>query len=148
MKILTINWNYNQLWDPYHHINCFPSFFSQGLICPPSYNPAEFFIQNLSVVPGEEEASLQKIKQLCDVYETVDREINLQPSMPHIQAARNSITRVIVSYIFIKVRLESSKPHPREALLSPLKLWSFNFQLFHHILHSFCSLFFAYLIIL
>ncbi|PNF40449.1 hypothetical protein B7P43_G16081, partial [Cryptotermes secundus] len=69
------------------------TFFSnQGLFCPPSYNPAEFFIQKLSVIPGEEEASSRKIEQLIEAFSASEVEQSLQLSVPHIQTARSSIT--------------------------------------------------------
>jgi hypothetical protein len=67
---------------------------SQGFLCPPSYNPAEFFIQKLSVIPGEEDASLERLEQLFDAFSTTEQHQSLQLSLPHIQTAHNSITEV------------------------------------------------------
>ena len=67
---------------------------SQGLLCPPSYNPAEFFIQKLSVIPGEEDTSLQRLEQLFEAFRSSEQNQSLQVSMPHIQTADNSITEV------------------------------------------------------
>ncbi|XP_066997954.2 protein scarlet [Anabrus simplex] len=47
-------------------------FESQGYQCPRSYNPAEFFIRTLAVVPGSEETSRRAIKRLCDHYAVSD----------------------------------------------------------------------------
>jgi hypothetical protein len=70
-------------------------------VCPPSYNPAEFFIQKLSVVPGEdeEEANSQRMEQLFEAFraseeEEEEEEESLQQSVPHIHVAHNSITEV------------------------------------------------------
>lgn len=41
----------------------------QGLPCPPKYNPADFYIHNLAITPGEEEDSRRRITELCDAYE-------------------------------------------------------------------------------
>ncbi|KDR23584.1 protein scarlet-like isoform X2 [Zootermopsis nevadensis] len=69
------------------------TFFSnQGFVCPPSYNPAEFFIQKLSVIPGEEEDSSQRMNQICEAFSTLEQDRSLQLSVPHIQVARNCIT--------------------------------------------------------
>lgn len=47
------------------------SFFSsQGLPCPPNYNPADFYIHTLATVPGQELECKSKIKELCDAYDT------------------------------------------------------------------------------
>ncbi|KAJ9582323.1 hypothetical protein L9F63_003328 [Diploptera punctata] len=69
-------------------------FSSQQLVCPPLYNPAEFYIQQLSVLPGEEEASQQRIAALCDAYQGVQQQDDVEFSVPHIQAARNSCTEI------------------------------------------------------
>ncbi|XP_069704164.1 protein scarlet-like isoform X2 [Periplaneta americana] len=69
-------------------------FSSQGLVCPLSYNPAEFYIQQLSIVPGKEDESLQRIHCICEAFSTSNQDEYLQLSMPHIQAARNSITEI------------------------------------------------------
>ena len=47
---------------------CFP----KGLPCPANYNPADFYIYNLAVVPGQEQASRNKIEEICNAYELSD----------------------------------------------------------------------------
>ena len=47
---------------------CFP----KGLPCPANYNPADFYIYNLAVVPGQEKASRKKIEEICNAYELSD----------------------------------------------------------------------------
>uniref|UniRef100_A0A0P5WPD4 Protein white n=1 Tax=Daphnia magna TaxID=35525 RepID=A0A0P5WPD4_9CRUS len=47
------------------------SFFSsQGLPCPPNYNPADYYIHTLATVPGQEIESRKKSKEICDSYES------------------------------------------------------------------------------
>nr|QBM06382.1 ATP-binding cassette sub-family G-like protein 2 [Daphnia magna] len=47
------------------------SFFSsQGLPCPPNYNPADYYIHTLATVPGQEMESRKKSKEICDSYES------------------------------------------------------------------------------
>uniref|UniRef100_A0A0P4YQU8 Protein white n=1 Tax=Daphnia magna TaxID=35525 RepID=A0A0P4YQU8_9CRUS len=47
------------------------SFFSsQGLPCPPNYNPADYYIHTLAIVPGQEIESRKKSKEICDSYES------------------------------------------------------------------------------
>jgi ATP-binding cassette, subfamily G (WHITE), eye pigment precursor transporter len=43
-------------------------FFSQGYICPPNYNPADFLIGTLSSPPGLEKASKKSINRICDLF--------------------------------------------------------------------------------
>jgi hypothetical protein len=45
------------------------SFFAlKGLSCPPNYNPADFYIHILATVPGQEEESKKKNREICDAY--------------------------------------------------------------------------------
>lgn len=43
-------------------------FARMGYHCPSAYNPAEFFIKALAVVPGCEENCKQAIKGICDQF--------------------------------------------------------------------------------
>lgn len=45
---------------------------SLGSPCPSNHNPADYFIQLLSVVPSQEEECRNKIQNICDVYEKSD----------------------------------------------------------------------------
>ena len=46
------------------------SFFSsQGLPCPPNYNPADFFIHTLATIPGQEIESKKRSKEICDAFD-------------------------------------------------------------------------------
>ena len=46
-----------------------PFFSSHGMPCPANYNPADFYIFTLAIVPGQEAACKQKVKYICDAYE-------------------------------------------------------------------------------
>ncbi|KAF4532329.1 hypothetical protein B566_EDAN003632 [Ephemera danica] len=49
-------------------------FFSQlGAPCPSNYNPADFFIQLLAVVPNREESCRQTIEMICDSFDRSPR---------------------------------------------------------------------------
>nr|WOD55115.1 ABCG transpoter Redboy [Hymenopus coronatus] len=43
-------------------------FLGLGLICPPTYNQAEYFVSQLAVHPGREEQCHRKIEWLCDQF--------------------------------------------------------------------------------
>lgn len=46
------------------------SFFSsQGLPCPPNYNPADFYIHTLATIPGQEAESKERCKSICDAFD-------------------------------------------------------------------------------
>ncbi|XP_017489988.1 PREDICTED: protein white-like, partial [Rhagoletis zephyria] len=43
-------------------------FKSCGLPCPLNYNPADFYVQELAVIPGKEEACHEKIDKICSYH--------------------------------------------------------------------------------
>lgn len=43
-------------------------FATLGMPCPANFNPADFFIFSLATVPGLEAESHQKVKSICDAY--------------------------------------------------------------------------------
>lgn len=51
-----------------------PYFTRLGYPCPMNYNPADFFVQTLAIVPGNEEQCREKVKQICDVYKDTEAE--------------------------------------------------------------------------
>lgn len=45
------------------------NFFSQlSTPCPNNYNPADFYVQQLAVVPGSESESRENIRRICDTF--------------------------------------------------------------------------------
>ncbi|KAK2701231.1 protein white-like isoform X2 [Artemia franciscana] len=44
-------------------------FESINLRCPTNFNPADFFVQKLAVVPGREIESRQEVKRVCDAFQ-------------------------------------------------------------------------------
>lgn len=48
-------------------------FFNQmNAPCPTNYNPADFYVQLLAIVPGKESESRETIRQICDAYSVCD----------------------------------------------------------------------------
>lgn len=47
-------------------------FKSVGYPCPVNFNPADYFIQTLAVVPGNEEACRARVETVCDAYDKSD----------------------------------------------------------------------------
>lgn len=47
-------------------------FDSLNLTCPTNFNPADFYVQMLAVVPGNESQSLETIRRICDAYASSD----------------------------------------------------------------------------
>ncbi|CAG0904178.1 unnamed protein product [Darwinula stevensoni] len=55
-----------------------------GYECPPNYNPGDFFIKTLAVVPGEEEECRRRVVRICDAFRdseegrAMEKEVELQ----------------------------------------------------------------------
>ncbi|XP_032239520.1 protein white isoform X2 [Nematostella vectensis] len=49
--------------------NAISSFADMGYSCPPNFNPADYFVHTLAVVPGKEDESHHRIKEICDIYD-------------------------------------------------------------------------------
>ena len=64
-------------------------FASHGMPCPANYNPADFYIFNLATVPGKEAESRQKIKYVCDSYDS-------SPAANHVKSIVHSQTHAII----------------------------------------------------
>ncbi|XP_077978606.1 protein white-like [Glandiceps talaboti] len=45
-------------------------FSSIGFTCPTNYNPADFYIQTLAIVPGKERQCREKVEKICNCYDT------------------------------------------------------------------------------
>ncbi|XP_020625261.1 protein white-like [Orbicella faveolata] len=43
-------------------------FRSLGYPCPMNFNPADYFVHTLAIVPGDEENCKDRVKEICDVY--------------------------------------------------------------------------------
>lgn len=46
-----------------------------GLRCPINYNPADFFVHNLAIVPGKEDESKERVKRICEQFERETQEL-------------------------------------------------------------------------
>ena len=50
---------------------------SQGLPCPPNYNPGDFYIHSLATVPGQENESRKRVREICNAFEACDMGRNI-----------------------------------------------------------------------
>lgn len=58
------------------------NFFSQlSTPCPSNYNPADFYVQQLAVVPGNEQDSRENIRRICDTFASSDYAKELHKSI-------------------------------------------------------------------
>ena len=54
--------------DPHTPIT-YTTLHSLGIVCPRFHNPADFFINQISIVPTKQEASMARLQMLWDAYE-------------------------------------------------------------------------------
>nr|XP_054767931.1 protein white-like [Lytechinus pictus]XP_054767932.1 protein white-like [Lytechinus pictus] len=58
-------------------------FFSElGYVCPKNYNPADFFIQTLAIVPGEENECKLKVEAITDAYNVSEKSRKIRAKIP------------------------------------------------------------------
>lgn len=58
------------------------NFFNQlSTPCPSNYNPADFYVQQLAVVPGNEHDSRENIRRICDTFASSDYAKDLQQAI-------------------------------------------------------------------
>ncbi|XP_071108651.1 protein white-like [Haliotis cracherodii] len=48
--------------------DAFELFASQGFPCPRNFNPADFYVLTLAIVPGKEQESFDKVQSMCDAF--------------------------------------------------------------------------------
>jgi hypothetical protein len=41
-------------------------------VCPPNFNPADYFIHTLAIVPGDEDACRKRVIELCNAFDESD----------------------------------------------------------------------------
>ena len=42
---------------------------SLGYVCPATYNPSDFYIQTLAVLPNNRQETLQRSRYICNAYD-------------------------------------------------------------------------------
>jgi hypothetical protein len=71
---------------------------SQQLSCPKSYNPGDFFIQKLAIVPTKKEECLEKVAKICDNFKTSQYHLTMQSDLKRINFSPNSDNNFSLSY--------------------------------------------------
>lgn len=57
--------------------------------CPTNYNPADFFVERLAIVPGKEDESRETIRKICDAFAVSEYQTKLNDEISKLQS--NSI---------------------------------------------------------
>jgi hypothetical protein len=66
-------------------------YLSQQLFCPRSYNPADFYIQKLAIIPTKREECLGAIQTICNNYKNSRFYNNLQADLEHVNSKKGEI---------------------------------------------------------
>lgn len=56
-----------------------------GAVCPSNYNPADYFVQVLAVVPGKEASCRHTINSVCDEFQRSEQGIKISNDAEQIQ---------------------------------------------------------------
>lgn len=57
--------------------------------CPINYNPADFYVERLAVVPGNEEESLETIRKICDAFSVSEYQKRINDDVNSIRSNSN-----------------------------------------------------------
>ena len=103
---------------------CIESFiFSVGYKCPATYNPADFYVQTLAIVPGLEDSSRTTVRAICDRFtvtptaKQIDLLIQYETSLGQEMFELSSRSGSSVSYLGLYVPFFLfSIPHPFKKL--------------------------------
>ncbi|XP_011503805.1 PREDICTED: protein white-like [Ceratosolen solmsi marchali] len=79
-------------------------FKSIGALCPNNYNPADFFIQLLAIIPGKENICKYTVNTVCDKYENSDTGIQISFKIKRINAFENDTHQKNICVLNKKLR--------------------------------------------
>ena len=65
-------------------------FASQCMILPPNYNPADFYIRKLAVMPSDREKCLKSVNSICDAFANSDFKSHINSSIKFINQEKYS----------------------------------------------------------
>lgn len=58
--------------------------------CPTNYNPADFYVETLAVVPGKEEESRETIRKICDAFAVSEYQTKIYDEISALQSSSNA----------------------------------------------------------
>lgn len=65
--------------------------------CPTNYNPADFYIEYLAVVPGREQESHDNIRKICDAFAVSEYSIKIADEISSLQRGANDYKLLAVN---------------------------------------------------
>lgn len=57
---------------------------SLGMPCPRKFNPADHYIMKISVIPGNEQSSKDKIAEIADQYESSENKLSIDSKIDEV----------------------------------------------------------------
>ena len=74
-----------------------PPFFSaQGYLCPANYNPSDFYIFTLAVIPGQQDKCREKVNQICGAYDSSEFRKRVDHIIKHQHYASNRSESLLI----------------------------------------------------
>ena len=68
------------------------TFFTQmNAPCPTNYNPADFYVQFLAIVPGQEDESRETIRKICDAFAVSETSNEVAKAVNELRQEENSL---------------------------------------------------------
>lgn len=68
----------------------FAFFESLDAPCPTNYNPADFYVERLAIVPGKEDESRETIRQICDAFAVSEYQVKINDEINKLQLDSNA----------------------------------------------------------
>lgn len=65
--------------------------------CPTNYNPADFYVEHLAVVPGKEQESRDNIRKICDAFAVSERSQEIANEINSLQKHANDYKLITVN---------------------------------------------------
>lgn len=64
-------------------------FASLNAPCPTNYNPADFYVETLAMVPGKEDESRENIQKICDAFAVSEYQTKMNEEISALQTSSN-----------------------------------------------------------
>lgn len=71
--------------------------------CPRNYNPADYYVQLLAVIPGKEESCKQAVIMICDTFEKSDLGVRVAVEAASVVIRIKYIHLFYVYYIIFRI---------------------------------------------
>ncbi|PVD37707.1 hypothetical protein C0Q70_00307 [Pomacea canaliculata] len=63
-------------------------FSSLNFVCPPNFNPSDFFVLTLAIVPGKEDECKRKVKAICDTFVQTEQGGQIMKDVKQVSSLR------------------------------------------------------------